>query len=101
MALGALSCAAKVCLILPSSISLVQLLYVQIILAQANRDEETLKLLEKLGEVYNFIQQDDILGRISSMDSILKQISQQTLECARFIRDYSETKNFCESSASY
>ncbi|KAG1848589.1 hypothetical protein C8R48DRAFT_729834, partial [Suillus tomentosus] len=35
-----------------------------------------------------------MLGQIPSMGDILGQISQQTLECARFIRDYSETKNF-------
>jgi len=70
---------------------------VQIILAQADRDKAILNLLKKLGQVYSFVMQDDTLQQVSSMSTILGQISQQTLECARFIRDYSEKKNFCES----
>ncbi|KAG2107521.1 uncharacterized protein F5147DRAFT_761311 [Suillus discolor] len=76
MALGVLSCAAK------------------IILAQADRDAAVLILLEKLCQVYGFITQDRMLGQISSMRIILGQISQQTFECAQFIQKYSETKNF-------
>ncbi|KAG2335671.1 hypothetical protein BDR05DRAFT_1006571 [Suillus weaverae] len=76
MALGVLSCAAKM------------------ILAQTDRDAAVLKLLEKLCQVYGFMTQDQILGQISSMRIILGQISQQTLECAQFIKSYSETKNF-------
>jgi hypothetical protein len=68
----------------------------QIILAQRNRDNAIRELLEKLGEVYSFTQ-DEMLGKISSMDPILGKISQQTRECANFIKNYSETKNFCES----
>ncbi|KAG2344492.1 hypothetical protein BDR05DRAFT_189862, partial [Suillus weaverae] len=76
MALGVLSCAAKM------------------ILAQANLDTALLKLLEKLGEIYGFITQDEILGQISSMRAILGKISQQTRECAHFIKNYSKTSNF-------
>ncbi|KAG1813769.1 hypothetical protein DFJ58DRAFT_892070 [Suillus subalutaceus] len=76
MALGVLSCAAK------------------IILVQVDRDKAVLKLLEKLDEVYSFITQDEMLGKISSMRAILGKISQQTRECAHFIKNYSETKNF-------
>ncbi|KAG1903364.1 uncharacterized protein F5891DRAFT_947518, partial [Suillus fuscotomentosus] len=76
MALGVLSCASK------------------IILAQADRDEAILDLYKKLGQVYSFMTQDDTLDQISSMSTILGQISQQTLECAHFIRNYSEKKNF-------
>ncbi|KAG1807568.1 hypothetical protein EV424DRAFT_230934 [Suillus variegatus] len=76
MALGVLSCASK------------------IILAQANRDDAILSLYMKLGQVYGFMTQDDTLHQISSMSTILGQVSQQTLECAHFIMDYSEKKNF-------
>jgi hypothetical protein len=76
MALGVLSCAAK------------------IILAQADRDAAVLELLKKLDQVYTFMAQDQMLGQISSMRMVLGQISQQTLECAQFIKNYSETKNF-------
>jgi hypothetical protein len=70
---------------------------VQIILAQLDRDAALLKLLEKLCRVYSFMTRDQMLGQISSMRIVLGQISQQTLECAQFIKNYSETKNFCES----
>jgi hypothetical protein len=66
------------------------------ILAQTDRDAAVLKLLEKISEVYNFMTQDEELKQILSMHAILGKISQQTRECARFITNYSETKNFCE-----
>jgi hypothetical protein len=53
-----------------------------------------LGLVFKLDQVYGFMIQDETLAQISSMRGILGQISQQTLECARFIRDYSKTKSF-------
>ncbi|KAG2363200.1 hypothetical protein BDR07DRAFT_1282860 [Suillus spraguei] len=79
MALGVLSCAAK------------------IIIAQVDRDDAVLELLKKISEVYSCITQDKTLQKISSMRNILAIISQQTRECANFIKNYSETKNFCES----
>jgi hypothetical protein len=69
------------------------------VIAQSDRDQAVLGLVNKLDQVYGFMIQDETLGQISSMRSILGQISQQTLECARFIRDYSETKSFCEYSS--
>jgi len=67
------------------------------VIAQSDRDQAVHRLVDKLDQVYGFMIQDETLGQISSMRDILGQISQQTLECARFIRDYSETKSFCES----
>jgi hypothetical protein len=80
----------------PLSPTVTQQSSVQIILAQRDRDNAIHELLEKLGQVYGFTQ-DEMLGKISSMDPILGKISQQTRECADFIKNYSETKNFCES----
>jgi hypothetical protein len=71
----------------------------QIILAQTERDQSIQSLLDKLEEVYRFMTQRDTLGQISSKRSIAGRIAQQTLECARFIRDYSEKKGFCKSSS--
>jgi hypothetical protein len=71
---------------------------VQIILAQAERDQSVHSLLQKLNQVYGFITRDDNLSKIESMHDVVGKIAQQTLECARFIREYSETKSFCESS---
>jgi hypothetical protein len=69
------------------------------VIAQSDRDQAVLGLVNKLDQVYDFMIQDNTLRQISSMRSILGQISQQTLECTRFIRDYAETKSFCEFSS--
>ncbi|KAG2343552.1 WD40 repeat-like protein [Suillus weaverae] len=66
----------------------------KIVLAQTDRDKGILRLLEKLGQVYDFMMQDKTLGGIQSMQSIVGRIVQQTLECSQFIKDYSTTKNF-------
>ncbi|KIK39900.1 hypothetical protein CY34DRAFT_807748 [Suillus luteus UH-Slu-Lm8-n1] len=76
IALGVLSCASKM------------------VIAQSDRDQAVHRLVDKLDRVYGFLIQDEMLDQISSMRGILGQISQQTLECARFIRDYAETKSF-------
>ncbi|KAG2153455.1 uncharacterized protein EDB93DRAFT_1336299, partial [Suillus bovinus] len=76
MALGVLSAAAK------------------IILAQAERDKSVDCLLQKLDEVYGFITKDDNLSKVEPMRDVIGKIAQQTLECARFIREYSKTKSF-------
>jgi len=80
-----------------SPISYSKLLFMQIIIAQAERDRSINNLLQKLAGVYRFITQDGDLGKIESMHSIVGKIIQQTLECARFIRNYTETESFCES----
>jgi hypothetical protein len=51
-----------------------------------------------LADVYNFMNREDNFGKIESMRGIVGKLAQQTIECARFIREYSEKKNFCESS---
>ncbi|KAG2055098.1 hypothetical protein BDR06DRAFT_356609 [Suillus hirtellus] len=66
----------------------------KIVLAQADRDEAMLSLLKKLKDVYDFISDSERLRQISSMRTVLGNISQQTLECAHFIRDYSKIKSF-------
>ncbi|KAG2368700.1 hypothetical protein BDR07DRAFT_1054108 [Suillus spraguei] len=81
MALAALACSAK------------------IIRDHADCDEAICELVEKICKVYDFISQDDMLDKIKipSMRATLGKISQQTRECANFIKNYSETKKFCES----
>ncbi|KAG2738420.1 hypothetical protein P692DRAFT_201935931 [Suillus brevipes Sb2] len=66
----------------------------KIIIAQAQRDKSIKSLLEKMAEVYRFLTQDDSLGKIESMRSIVGKIVQQILECARLIKGYSETQGF-------
>ncbi|KAG2118697.1 uncharacterized protein F5147DRAFT_832558 [Suillus discolor] len=62
--------------------------------SKAQRDQSIFSLLKKLAEVYRFMAQDDSLEKIESMRGIVEKIVHQTLECARFIRDYSERKSF-------
>ncbi|KAG2361228.1 hypothetical protein BDR07DRAFT_76617 [Suillus spraguei] len=78
---------AKVVLGLLSSAS-------KIVLAQSDRDQGILQLLQKLGQVYEFMMQEKTLRGIPSMQGIVGRIVQQTLECSQFIKDYSSTKNF-------
>jgi len=68
------------------------------ILNQAERDDAVRALLERLSEVYTFMNEDKRLAEIPSMQALYGKISRQTLECADFIVHYSETKSVCESS---
>ncbi|KAG2059866.1 hypothetical protein BDR06DRAFT_967435 [Suillus hirtellus] len=76
IALGVLSCASKM------------------VIVQSDRNQAVHGLVSRLDRVYDFMIQDAMLGQISSMLGILGHISQQTLECTCFIRDYPETKSF-------
>jgi hypothetical protein len=43
------------------------------------------------------MMQDETLGQVSSMRGFLGQVFLQTLECAFFTGDQTETKTICES----
>jgi hypothetical protein len=81
---------------LPLSPTVTQQSFLQIILAQKDRDAAVLKLLKKIYEVYSFMTQDEKLKQIVSMHTILGRISQPTHECVQPITNYSETRNSCE-----
>ncbi|KAG6331908.1 hypothetical protein ID866_7178 [Astraeus odoratus] len=66
----------------------------QTIITQANRDASINALLFKICEFYNFITEDDRLAKLTSMQVIFQKIAEQILDCTRFIKNYSETKNF-------
>jgi hypothetical protein len=74
-------------------------MFMQIIIAQAKRDEKILSLYKRLVDVYGFMTDVANLDKIKSMRDMTGKVSEQTIECARFIREYSEPKSFCESSA--
>jgi hypothetical protein len=69
------------------------------VIAQSDHGQAVHRLVDKSDQIYDFMIQET-LGQISPMRSILRQISQQTLGCVRFVRDYAETKSFCKSSSS-
>jgi hypothetical protein len=68
------------------------------ILNQAERDDAVRALLERLSEVYTFMNEDKRLAEIPFMQTLYGKIARQTLECADFIVHYSETKSACESN---
>jgi len=68
------------------------------ILSQAERDDAIRALVERLSEVYTFMNEDKRLAEIESMQAVYGKIARQTLECADFIAHYSETKSACEST---
>ena len=67
------------------------------IIGQVDRDNAVHALLEKLSEVYTFMNEDGRLAEIEFMQAIYGKIARQTLECADFITHYSETKSACKS----
>jgi len=66
------------------------------ILSQAERDDAIRALLERLSEIYTFMNEDKRLANIPSMQMLYGKIARQTLECADFIVHYSETKSVCQ-----
>jgi hypothetical protein len=71
------------------------------ILDQADRDDAVRDLLDKLSEVYTFMNGDGRLAEIPTMQELYGKLARQTLECADFVVHYSETKSACESNALY
>ncbi|KAI0316855.1 hypothetical protein OF83DRAFT_1059655 [Amylostereum chailletii] len=67
------------------------------ILSQDKRDKAVAKLLETMRDVYAYLNASDELKNIDDhRKTVLQRISRQTVECAYFIRDYSDIKNFCK-----
>ena len=66
------------------------------IIRQTDRDDAVCDLLEKLSEVYTFMNENGRVAEIQSMQAPYGKIARQILECADFIVNYSETKSTCE-----
>ncbi|KIK19253.1 hypothetical protein PISMIDRAFT_156464, partial [Pisolithus microcarpus 441] len=65
-----------------------------LIIAQANLDNAVLQLLEKVGSVYGFLSEDEIIKNIDSMRGPLANIARVVSACAQFIKDYAGTTSF-------
>ena len=63
------------------------------IIDQTTCDDSVRSLLSKMNEVYAFLMKEE-LRDIGSMKAVVERICHQTLECAYFIREYSQNKNF-------
>ncbi|GJJ10753.1 hypothetical protein Clacol_004981 [Clathrus columnatus] len=57
-------------------------------------DQSILDLFETLDSVYKFIEDATEIKKHPSYERILTSLAQQTVECAYFIRDYANKKNF-------
>jgi len=68
------------------------------ILDQEDRDNAVRGLLEKVSDVYKFMNEGGTV-EIPTMQELYRKVARQTLECADFIVHYSETKTACESGA--
>ena len=66
------------------------------ILDQAQRDDDVRGLLEKISQVYDFMNEDGRLADVLSMQVLCKTMAQQILECADFITHYSDIKSGCK-----
>ncbi|KAG6332403.1 hypothetical protein ID866_6689 [Astraeus odoratus] len=66
----------------------------QTILDQNTRDESVSTLLVKVGEIYEFLNEEDTLQRINKKEHILLQIAQVVSNCSDFIAKYIAGKGF-------
>ena len=79
------------------SYSLDLLHFQQVITGQAERDKAIYDLLKAMDDAYDFVVRTGDLGDIDeARKNILKDLSLQTIQCAYFIRDQAQVKNFCE-----
>ena len=63
------------------------------IIEQVNRDQSIRSLFLKMDQVYTFLTEEKF-QRIESLKIVVERITSQTLECSRFVRDYSENEKF-------
>jgi hypothetical protein len=70
-------------------------LFYQVIIAQKDRDDAILHLVEVMDDVYSFVKEASPVRKIKSHCRIVVLMTQQTTECAYFIRDYATNKSFC------
>ena len=70
---------------------------IKAILAQKERDDNIGRLLETMSDVYTFVLEADPVKKVESHKRILAAMTQQTVECAYFIREYATNKSFSKS----
>jgi hypothetical protein len=75
------------------------LIPLQSILDQVDRDDSIVRLVETINDVYSFVEEAEPMKKIKSLGRIIKLMTQQTTECAYFIRDYATDKDLCMSAS--
>ena len=71
----------------------------QTVLAQVDRDNAIVGLVEIIDDVLSFVKEAEPVKKIKSHGRIIALMAQQTTECAYFIRDYATNKSFCRSAS--
>ncbi len=66
-------------------------------MAQVDRDRYIVRLVEVMDDVFSFVKEAEPIKKIESHGQIIELVSQQTTECAYFIRDYAMNKSLCRS----
>jgi hypothetical protein len=66
------------------------------VLAQKARDEAIDHLVEVMNDAYSFVNEAAALKEIESHKQIIMVLTQQTIDCAYFIRDYAINKSWCK-----
>lgn len=73
---------------------MVRLDCIQSIFAQKARDESVDRLVEIMRDTYAFVHEADSLKKIESQKGVIMLLTQQTIDCGYFIRDYAKNKSF-------
>lgn len=63
-------------------------------LVQLARDDRIHKLGRAMQDIYDFVHDGEPLKKIEAHKKTFAFITKQTIECAYFIKDYSETNHF-------
>jgi hypothetical protein len=71
----------------------------QTIIAQADRDDCIVHLVQVMDDIYSFVKEAEPMKKIESHRRIVALMAQQTTECAYFIRNYAMNKSFCMSAS--
>ena len=67
----------------------------QTIIAQKDRDNSINELAKTMGDAYAFVHLAEPLKKVESQKPIIISLTNQTVECCYFIRDYAKNKDFC------
>ncbi|KAL4072384.1 WD40-repeat-containing domain protein [Scleroderma yunnanense] len=65
-----------------------------LILSQTNLDASIGDLISKIKQIYELILENKVPSKINTTKDVLVQLAQIVQECAHFVANYSETKNF-------
>jgi len=71
--------------------------YIQTIINQESRDRSVYKLLWKIREIYEFMIAEGELDKIRLMPDVLASLSEQVVECTKFLKKYSYLARLCRA----